>query len=266
MNYVKSLSVPLVLSLLAAGPRATGDSHKTPKPASATDQAQQTARAAAPVAKEIYAPVIDPANFVMGVENPFFPLLPGTTFVYEGKTGKGIEHNEVTVLPETKIIMGVTCVVVHDTVRVGGKLAEATFDWYAQDKQGNVWYFGEDSKEYKHGKAVSTHGSWEAGVNGAQPGLMMKANSRVGDAYRQEYYKGKAEDMAAVLGLNESAVVPYGNFGKLLMIKEWSALDPAPDVEHKYYSRDTGLVMTRAIGGGNWVLPLVEIRRTAPPR
>ena len=242
MKAFNAFVIPLTFPLFMAGLLAAGDARK------------------APAADEIYAPVIAPANFVAGVDNPFFPLKPGTTFVYEGKTGKGIEHNEVTVLSKTKKIMGVTCVVVHDTVSVGGKLEEATFDWYAQDKQGNVWYFGEDSKEYEDGRAVSTHGSWEAGVKGAQPGIIMKANPKIGDAYRQEYYKGEAEDMAAVLSLDEAAVVPYGAVGKLLMTKEWSALEPASDLEHKYYSSGIGLVLVKTIGEGNWVLPLVAVR------
>jgi hypothetical protein len=101
------------------------------------------------------------------IDNPYFPLQPGTTFVYEGRTEKGNEHNEVYVSSETRAILGVTCVVVSDTVTVDGNLEEATLDWYAQDRQGAVWYFGEDSREFENGAVVSTAGSWEAGVDGA---------------------------------------------------------------------------------------------------
>ena len=208
---------------------------------------------------EHYAPIINPADFVAVIDNPYFPLIPGTTSVYEGKTEKGNEHNEVYVSTETKVILGVTCVVVKDTVMVDGKLEEMTFDWYAQDKQGNVWYFGEDSKEYKDGAVVSTKGTWEAGVDSAQPGIVMKANLIVGDTYRQEYYKGEAEDWAKVLSLSESASVPISSYSDVLMTNEWSALDNPPVYEHKYYVKEVGFIMTQYVEGG-YELKLIEVR------
>jgi hypothetical protein len=206
-----------------------------------------------------YAPMIDPANFVTGIDNPVFPLKPGTTFIYEGKTEKGIEHNEVNVTTETKVILGVTCVVVLDTVTVDGKLEEATLDWYAQDKQGNVWYFGEDSKEYdENSNVVGTKGSWEAGVNGAQPGIIMETNPKVGDTYRQEYYKGEAEDMASVASLSESIAVRFDSYKDVLMTREWSALEPAV-VEQMYYAKGVGFILVTM--GKTERLELVEIRQ-----
>jgi len=243
----------------ASGKAAVTDPPTQPQPAAPT-QTAVLATTTPPLTQETYAPVVGPANFVMGIDNPYFPLEPGTTFVYEGRTEKGNEHNEVYVSFETKVILGVTCVVVSDTVMVDGKLEEATLDWYAQDKQGNVWYFGEDTKEYEDGNAVSTKGSWEAGVDGAQPGFVMKANPVVGEAYRQEYYQGEAEDMAAVLSLSEADSVPYGSYSDLLLTKEWSALDATPVIEHKYYARGVGFIMTKAVEGGGWELKLVEIR------
>ena len=214
-----------------------------------------------PLAKEPYAPVIDPANFVAVVDNPYMPLKPGTTFVYEGKTEKGNEHNEVYVSSETKVIMGVACIVVKDKVMVDGVLEEATLDWYAQDKQGNVWYFGEDSKDYdKNGAVVSTKGSWEAGVNGALPGIVMKAKPIVGETYRQEYYKGEAEDWATVLSLSESATIPTGSYNDLLLTNEWSGLDNPPIYENKYYAKGIGFIMTKYVEGG-FELKLIEIRQ-----
>lgn len=206
-----------------------------------------------------YAPVIDPTHYVNVVDNPYFPLTPGATFVFEGQTEKGNEHVEVIVLSDTKVIMGVTCVVISDTVAVDGQLEEQTVDWYAQDKQGNVWYFGEDTKEYQGGKVVSTKGSWEAGVNGAQPGIIMEAQPAVGDTYRQEYYQGEAEDMAQVLSLSESATVPYGSYQSLLLIKEWSALDPTI-VEQKYYAKGIGFILAQSVQGESGALKLVDIR------
>lgn len=212
-----------------------------------------------PSTQATYAPVIDPANFVTVVDNPYMPLTPGTTFVYDGTTEKGIEHNEVDVSSETKVIQGVTCVVVKDEVMVDGVLEEATLDWYAQDKQGNVWYFGEDSKEYQAGGAVSAKGSWEAGVNGAQPGIVMPAHPTVNERYRQEYYKGEAEDWATILSLSESASVPTGSYNDVLVTNEWSGLDNPPVYEHKYYAQGVGLIMTKYVEGG-YELKLVEIR------
>ena len=130
----------------------------------------------------------------------------------------------------------------RDTVTVDDELVEDTYDWYAQDKEGNVWYMGEDSKEYEDGAVVSTEGSWEAGVDGAKPGMIMKGNPQAGDSYRQEYYKGEAEDMAKVISLNESVSVPYGSFENCLQTEEWTPLEP--DVlEHKYYAPSVGLVL-----------------------
>ena len=187
------------------------------------------------VGDEPYEPTINPADFVAQIDNQYLPLVPGTTLVYEGETEDGKEKIEVEVTHETEEILGVTCIVVRDRVWVDGELVEDTFDWFAQDKDGNVWYFGEDSKEYEDGEFVGTEGSWEAGVDGAKPGIIMKANPQVGDAYRQEYYEGEAEDMAEVLSLNESASVPYGSFGNCLKTQEWTPLE-SDVVENKYDS------------------------------
>ena len=178
-----------------------------------------------------YAPQIDPSNFVDKIDNRYMMFTPGTTFIYEGKTADGPERVETYVSHKTREVLGVKCTVVRDKAFLNGKLSEDTFDWYAQDKEGNVWYFGEDTKEYENGKVVSTKGSWEAGVDGAKPGIVMEANPRVGDSYRQEYYEGEAEDMAEVLsldasGLNDAVSVPYGSFGDVLMTKEWNPLEP----------------------------------------
>ena len=208
----------------------------------------------------VYAPVIDPAKFVTRIDNPYFPLQPGRTFVYEGKTEVGNEHDEVYVSRDTKVIVGVTCVVVTDTVTVDGKLEELTIDWYAQDKQGNVWYFGEDAKAYDKDNVISTHGSWEAGVNGAKPGIVMPVNPQPGDPYRQEYYKGEAEDMAQVLRVTGSISVPYGSYTNVLITKEWSAIEPQLVIENKYYARGVGFILSKVIEGGSGDLRLVAIR------
>ena len=182
-----------------------------------------------------YAPHIDPAEFTTKVDNEYFPMKPGTTFLYEG----GQERDEFAVTDETKKVMGVECVVVNDKAWEEGKLIERTYDWFAQDKEGSVWYFGEDTKEYKNGKVVSTKGSWEAGVDGAKPGIIMQADPKVGESYRQEYYPGEAMDMARVLSSNASITVPYGSFDHVLETKEWTPLQPI-FYEKKYYVRGVG--------------------------
>jgi len=205
-----------------------------------------------------YNPEIDPANFVTKIDNPFFPLTPGTIFTYEGMTDEGTELNKVQVHYTTRKVMGVTCVVVTDTVWLEGVLLEATFDWYAQDKDGNVWYFGEDVDNFENGVLVDHDGSWEAGVDGAKPGYTMKAAPTVGETYRQEYYEDEAEDMAEVLSLTESVTVPYGSFLNCLRTREWTPLEP--DVEgNKYYAPGIGFIFEVYTKGGNERIELISI-------
>ena len=211
-----------------------------------------------PGPNEPYLPAIDPSKFTNIVTNKFYPLNPGTRTVFEANTDNGLEHTEVVVQNETKVIMGIVCVVVRDTVSVGGTVIEDTVDWYAQDEEGNVWYMGEDTKEYQDGSVVSTTGSWEAGVDGAMPGIVMLADPITGLSYRQEYYKGEAEDMAQVVSLNESASIQYGEFHYLLMTVEWTPLEPGL-VEHKYYAEDIGVVLEVTIKGGSERVELIQV-------
>lgn len=208
--------------------------------------------------EEPYAPVIDPANFVEEVNHPYFPLMPGTTLVYEGESEDGLERIEVTVLPQTRVVMGVKVTVVRDSVWLEGELIEDTFDWFAQDREGNVWYFGEDTHEYEDGVAVNANGAWEAGVDGAQPGIIMLAQPEVGVVYRQEYYAGEAEDMGEVLSLTESASTAYGDFDNLLMTRDWTPLEPGV-TEHKYYAEGIGLVLEVKVEGDESRVELVEV-------
>ena len=201
-----------------------------------------------------YRPSIDPDNFVAGINNPLLPFVPGTQYVYKG----GDETIEVTVTNDTKKILGVTATVVHDVVSVGGEIIEDTFDWYAQDTSGSVWYFGEDTKEYENGVVVSTAGSWEAGVDGAKPGIVMHGNQpSIGSPYRQEYYACEAEDMAEVVSLSESVTVPYGSFDNCLQTREFTQLEPDVN-EYKYYCSGIGLVLEVDVNTGARV-ELVEI-------
>jgi hypothetical protein len=155
--------------------------------------------------------------------------------------------------------MGVECVVVEDRVTEGGELTEKTYDWYAQDNKGNVWYFGEDSTEYDNGKVKSTEGSWEAGKDGAEPGIIMPADPKIGETYRQEYYKGEAEDMARALKLNGSVEVSYGSFKNVLVTDEWTPLEKNV-AEHKFYAPGVGNVKEIATKGPQETLTLIDVK------
>jgi hypothetical protein len=194
---------------------------------------------------------LDPADFTSEIENPWMPLRVGARWTYRETDAEGGEQRvEVTVLDETREVLGVEARVVHDVVTEDGELVEDTYDWYAQDGDGNVWYFGEETMELENGKVSTTGGSWEAGVDGAQPGILVPAEPEVGMTYRQEYYEGEAEDAAEILSLDERVEVPFGSFEGVVMTKEFTPLEP--DVlEHKLYARGVGLVLALGISGGS---------------
>ena len=166
------------------------------------------------ITEQAYNPQINPDDFSANINNKYLAFTPGTTYIYEGRTEEGTERIEVYVTNNIKKIMGVNVLEVRDRVWLEDELIEDTKDWYTQDRYGNVWYFGEDSKELVNGKIVSTSGSWVAGFYDAKPGIVMKANPQVGDSYRQEYYEGVAEDMADVVALGVKVKVKYGSFEK----------------------------------------------------
>ncbi len=206
-----------------------------------------------------YAPKIDPANFVTTIDNRYWPLTPGTAFHYRGVRGSTPQTDDEVVTHQTKQILGVTSTVVRDTVSEHGAAVERTFDWYAQDDQGNVWYMGENSLERKHGHFVTASDSWESGVNGAQPGIIMPGDPQPRDAYRQEYYPpGEALDEARVLSLDGSATVPYrGRHTGVLVTSERSPLEP--QTEQKYYAPGLGEVEEKVVKGHHEVFRLVDV-------
>lgn len=206
---------------------------------------------------EAYDPQIDPANFVATVTNPYFPLTPGTTLVYEGESEDGAVRVERTVTDQTKEIMGVTCVEVHEVAKLDDEIVEDTLDWFAQDNQGNVWYFGENTKEIKDGEVVSLEGSFVAGEEGAKPGIIMKAQPAVGDIYRQEFDIGNAEDVGEVLSLTESVTVPKGTYTNVLKTNDITALEPEV-IENKFYAKDVGVISENDVASGE-KLELTEI-------
>ena len=204
---------------------------------------------------------LDPADFTTRIDNPYWPMRPGSRWVYRETDADGARQRVVvTVTRRTKLIAnGITARVVHDVVTEDGKPVEVTDDWYAQDRAGNIWYLGEDTTEYENGKPVSKHGSFEAGVDGAQPGVIMPAKPRVELRYRQEYYKGQAEDRARVFSLRERAEVPFGFYRRTLMTREENPLEPKV-LEYKFYARGVGPVLAVAVSSGSDREELVRFR------
>jgi hypothetical protein len=205
-----------------------------------------------------YSPSIDPANFVATIDNPYLPFKPGTSFHYKGVRGTTPQTDDEVVTHQTKRILGVRCTVVKDTVSEHGRAVERTFDWYAQDKRGNVWYMGELALERQHGRFAKASDSWESGIKGAKPGILMPGHPRPGDAYRQEYYPpGQALDQARVLGRSGSVKVPYGTFKGALVTSERSPLEP--QTEKKYYVSGVGEVEERVVKGHHEEFQLVSV-------
>jgi hypothetical protein len=202
-----------------------------------------------------------PREFADRVTNPWFPLRPGTTYVYEGVKDGQPSRELFTVTRLTKNIQGVRCTVVHDRLYLRGRLRERTTDWYAQDRRGAVWYFGEQTAELDaRGRVTSTEGTWQSGVGGAKAGIYMPAHPRVGQSFRQELYAGHAEDHFRVLSLDASVSVPYISSRHALLTKEWTPLEPGV-LDHKLYVRGIGTVKEETVKGGSERNELVAVRR-----
>ena len=235
----------VAIILLAALASGCGSSH------------EESASSLAPVEGH-YAPSIDAKDFVSRVDNRYWPLKPGTGFHFEGERGPTPQTDDEIVTHETKRILGIDAIAVRDTVSEHGRPIERTLDYYAQDKQGNVWYLGEDSFELQHGRFVKASDSWLSGVNGAKPGIIMPADPQKGDRYRQEYYPpGQALDEAHVLGVRGPFTVPYGTFEKALVTSEFSPLEP--QTEEKVYVAGVGEISERVVKGHHEEFRLVRI-------
>jgi hypothetical protein len=199
-------------------------------------------------------------QFSTRIDNPLLPNVPGTRMIYRSTDAGRVGREVVRVTHQTVVVDGVRVRVVRDRASVGGKLVEDTRDFLAQDSRGNVWYFGEDTKTLKNGKVTSTAGSWQAGRDGARPGIVMEAHPKVGDRYAQEVAPGVAQDRAKVLNLDASASVAAGMFTGLLKTKDFSPLEPSV-VEHKFYLRGVGSVLEEEVRGGTERLELVRVVR-----
>jgi hypothetical protein len=207
---------------------------------------------------------LDPAGFTTRIDNRWWPMRPGARWIYRETDPEGTKQRVVVTVTKKmkRIANGITARVVHDVVTEEGQPVEVTDDWYAQDTCGNVWYLGEATTEYENGKPVSTEGSFEAGVDGAQPGIVMPAKPTVGLSYRQEYYVGHAEDRASIMSRKEQVEVPYGYFkpGRVLMTRELNPLQPTV-LEYKFFARGIGPVLAVGISGGSDREELVRYRR-----
>jgi len=200
----------------------------------------------------------DPTSFVAEITNPYFAFETGKIFHYAAETEDGLETNTVEITADRKMILGVATTVIHDQVFLDGELKEDTFDWMAQDEDGNVWYFGEDSREIEDGQVVSTEGSWEAGVNGAMPGIIMLAQPKNGMKYQQESAEDVAEDMATVINTSKIVEIDLGVFEDCLETMEFTPLEPGHR-EHKFYKPGVGLLLELSPREGHVTNELVQI-------
>ena len=214
------------------------------------------------LAVDAAAVALDPADFTTRIDNPYWPMREGSRWVYRETDSEGARQRVVvTVTRKTKLIAnGVRARVVRDVVTEKGVPVEVTNDYYAQDRAGRIWYLGEATTEYEDGKPVSTEGSFEAGVDGARAGIIMPARPRPGLAYREEFYKGHAEDKARIVSLREQAEVPFGHFTRVLMTRNTNPLEPK-SVEFKFYARGVGPVLAVGVSGGSDREELVRFRR-----
>ena len=269
MEHTKKAASLAVLVALLAAAAACGDDDSTSSGSNADTTTTSAPDATAepvidPGDGGDYAPVLDPADFVDGVDNPYLPFVPGTTWHYEGTDDGEVEIDDVKVLDERKDVLGISAVVVQDTVKdADGNVLEDTLDWYAQDRDGNVWYLGEETAEYENGKVTSTKGSWEAGVDNAYAGIVMPADPTAGHAYRQEYYAGEAEDLGEILEVGAGPrTVAAGTYENLLVTRDWNPLDPEV-VEEKTYAPGIGMIYEVKVEGGEAEVELVTTSATA---
>ena len=205
-----------------------------------------------------YAPVLDPASFVTVIDNPYFPLPVGRTLVYTGIKDGQTQTDTVIVTDQTKVILGIAATVVSDIATHDSTVLEKTLDFYAQDEQGNVWYLGEDTTAFLPNGKTDTSGSFIAGVDGAEPGIIMEANPQIPDAYRQECSARNAEDTAWVVATRGSVKVPYGRVRNVLTTLESTRLEPGA-YDEKVYGPGIGIVSERSLTGPMEIAELVSV-------
>ncbi len=263
MPSIATSAISIALALLAAGCGGSSTAGDHPGDRASATAKPPTGAPGDPLPQGSEPARLDPANFTTEIDNPYWPMIPGSKWLYrETDTEGSKEKVAVEVTHETReIANGVKARVVRDTVTEGGELVEVTDDWYAQDRAGNIWYLGEDTAEYKDGKVANRQGSFEAGVGGAEAGIALPGNPEPGLAYRQEYYKGEAEDKGEVVAVGEDQVeVPFGFFdGGVLMTRDLVPTEPKAQ-ELKFYARGVGPVLTVHTDGAGGRGELVSYR------
>ena len=246
---MRRTTLALMIALLAAATAACSQersaTHESAtQPAADAAQPSTLPQGSQPV-------TLDPARFTTKIDNPYWPMTPGSRWVYRETDGQAsTQRVEVTVTNRTRTIIGIQARVVHDVVTEEGQLVEDTYDWYAQDDKGNVWYLGEDTRKVEDGKVTSRQGSWQAGVDDAQPGILLPARPDPGMVYRQEYRGTVAQDTAAVLSLDQRAKVSSGLFEHVLITKEFTPLEPRL-LKHDFYALGVGPVLSLTVSGGS---------------
>ena len=241
----RTVSIVLGLAILTGACGSSGG-----KRASSTTQAGSGTTTTTTSVSVNYHPNIDPANFTNQITNPYFPLKPGAQYVLDGVRDGRPQHTDVTVTRETKMIMGIPMVVVRDVVTNNGALEEKTTDWYAEARNGDVWYFGEATAEYTNGQVSSTQGSWEAGVDNAQPGIIMKGKPTIGVSYRQEYRPGVAEDVAKVGATGLTYRAGGTTYHNVVRTDDRNPLNP-DKLDQKYFAPGFGLIYTKKLSAGH---------------
>ena len=202
-----------------------------------------------------------PSEFTTRIDNAWFPLIAGTSYVYRGVKDGHPSRDVFAVTHHVRTVDGVRCVVIQDRLYLSGSLRERTTEWFSRDKQGNVWYFGENTAELAtNGHITSRSGSWQAGVDGAKPGIYMFAHPKVGEAGQQEFYKGQAQDRFKVLSLQARVKVPYTSSNEALLTNEWTPLEPGI-LDHKLYVRGIGNVLEQTVKGATERNALVAVKK-----
>jgi hypothetical protein len=245
---VRSAAVAVLAVTALAGCGSSSATDKGTPASNATVTAPKTIR---PASSSAYDPKIDPKSFTTKIDNPYFALAPGMVRIAKGIKDGVPQTHTTTVTRDTKMIAGVRTRVISDLVTTtGGQLVEKVADWYAQDRKGNVWYFGESTADYEKGVVVSTKGSWETGIDGAKPGIVMPAHPKPGPAFYSEFRPGIAEDRARVLRVGDTIRTGLGTFKHVVVIRDSNPLDPGL-VSHKWYAQGTGLVRTTRVGSNH---------------
>ena len=247
---MRRMTMSLAAALLLGTASACGGSASDDGTQAAGGSSTVAATASLPEGSQPFP--IDPSEFTTEIDNPYWPMKPGSQWTFRETDAEGaVRDVDVTVLDKTKTIANRDeARIVHDQVTEDGQLSEDTYDWYAQDSEGNLWYFGEDTTEYANGKPKTKEGSWEAGVDGALAGIIMPANPQVGMTYREEYYKGHAEDGASIIATDALVKVPFGRFEHGVQTRNFSGIEPDV-IEEKIYAQGVGVVLEITVSGGS---------------